>query len=168
MKILVISDIHGLLSFAENMIEKEKPDEVIFCGDGYRDLKRSAPFYKDVRFHYVGGNCDLYAETDEQCITLGGKNIFFTHGHHYNVKMEKEMHYITLRSRAKEMGADIVLFGHTHRRTDTTVDGIRIFNPGSASRPRDGKPPSFGLIDVYPEGFLTSHGDLKSPHYSMF
>ena len=31
MKILVISDIHGLLSFAENMIEKEKPDEGIFC-----------------------------------------------------------------------------------------------------------------------------------------
>lgn len=142
MKILVISDIHGLLSFAENMIEKEKPDEVIFCGDGYRDLKRSAPLYKDVRFHYVGGNCDLYAETDEQCITLGGKNIFFTHGHHYNVKMEKEMHYITLRSRAKEMGADIVLFGHTHEPNLEYMDGMILMNPGAVMGYR------YGVIEI--------------------
>ena len=142
MKILVISDIHGLLSFAESMVEKESPDEVIFLGDGYRDLKQSAPFYKEVRFHYVGGNCDLYAEKEEQIITLGGKNIFFTHGHRYNVKMEKEMHYITLRSHAKALGADVVLFGHTHQLDLEYMDGMILMNPGAVMARR------YGVIEL--------------------
>ncbi len=142
MKILVISDIHGLVSFAEKMIETEKPDEVIFLGDGYRDIKNSASFYKNVRFHYVGGNCDYYCEDAEQFITLGGKNIFFTHGHHYNVKMEKEMHYITLRAHAKALGADIVLFGHTHMPDLEYMDGMILMNPGAVMAYR------YGVIEI--------------------
>lgn len=34
---------------------------------------------------------------------------------------------------------DIVVHGHTHRRRDELVAGIRYFNPGSATEPRDGK-----------------------------
>ena len=142
MKILVISDIHGMVSFAESMIEKETPDEVIFLGDGFRELQKSALLYKDIRFHFVGGNCDVCCDTDEQCISLCGKNIFFTHGHHYNVKMEKEMHFITLRSRAKELGADVVLFGHTHEADLEYMDGMCIMNPGAVMGYR------YGVIEI--------------------
>jgi predicted phosphodiesterase len=30
-----------------------------------------------------------------------------------------------------------VIFGHSHQTEDTTIDGIRILNPGSISYPRD-------------------------------
>ena len=131
MKILVISDIHGLGSFAEQMIELESPDEVIFLGDGYRDIHERMRFYRDIRFHTVGGNCDLYADKPEQLITLGGKNIFFTHGHHYNVKLERELNYITLRAHAAQQGADIVLFGHTHIPDTVYTNGLIMMNPGA-------------------------------------
>ena len=132
MKILVISDIHGLISYAERMIEKEKPDEVIFCGDGWRDINESAKFFKGVRFFLVQGNCDFYGEP-EQFITLGGKNIFITHGHRYNVKMERELAYITLRAHAASLGADLVLFGHTHL-PDTVYRGeMVLLNPGAVA-----------------------------------
>ena len=131
MKILVLSDIHGLVSYAEKMIEREQPDEVIFLGDGLRDIKESSRFFQNVRFHFVQGNCDLFGEETERYITLGGKIIYFTHGHRFNVKMEGELRYITLRTRAAEFGADIVLFGHTHRPDLTYADGRILMNPGA-------------------------------------
>ena len=130
MKILVISDIHGLVSYAERMIEKEKPDEVIFCGDGWREIDESRKFYKKARFHLVGGNCDFCGEP-ELYITLGGKNILITHGHRYNVKMERELAYITLRSHAADLGADLVLFGHTHNPDVVYRNGMIMLNPGA-------------------------------------
>ena len=141
MKILVISDIHGLVSYAERMIEKEKPDEVVFCGDGWREIDESRKFFKHVRFHTVGGNCDFCGEP-ELYITLGGKNIFITHGHRYNVKMERELAYITLRAHASEMGADLVLFGHTHYPDIVYRDGMIIVNPGAVMA---GK---YGVVEI--------------------
>ena len=63
--------------------------------------------------------------------------------------------------------ADLVLFGHLHVRIDETAEGVRIFNPGSAAKPRDGRAPSFGLIDIFESGILTSHGTLPPSPYSM-
>lgn len=153
MKILVISDIHGLISYAERMIEREKPDEVIFLGDGYRDIKETARFYKSARFHFVGGNCDFYSDNEEQFITLGGKNIFFTHGHRYNVKMERQLNYITLRAHAADLGADIVLFGHTHTPDTVYMNGMILMNPGAVMA---GK---YGVLEMHGEEVKT---ELKS------
>ena len=44
---------------------------------------------------------------------------------------------------AKEKGADIALYGHTHVAHDEEVDGIRLFNPGSL-----GYEKSFGVIEI--------------------
>ena len=54
-----------------------------------------------------------------------------------------------------------MLFGHLHVRIDRNVEGIRLFNPGSAAQPRDQFPPGFGLLDVMESGILTSHGNLS-------
>ena len=142
MKILVLSDIHGLVSYAERMIERETPDEVIFLGDGLRDIKESAKFFKGVRFHFVQGNCDFFDAPEERFVLLGGKNIFFSHGHRYNVKMERQLNYITLRTKAADMGADIVLFGHTHQPDIVLMNGMVIMNPGAVMA---GK---YGVIEI--------------------
>lgn len=142
MKILVISDVHGRISLAERMLERENPDEVFFLGDGLREISESAKFFPKIRFHMVAGNCDFMAGKEQCVIKISGKNIFYTHGHRYNVKMEREMNYITLRSAAMDCGADIVLFGHTHQPDLFFMNGMCIMNPGAAAA---GK---YGIIEI--------------------
>ena len=43
---------------------------------------------------------------------------------------------------------DIVCYGHTHIAADETVDGIRLINPGSLWRSRDGRGPSYALLNI--------------------
>lgn len=67
--------------------------------------------------------------------------ILFSHGHTFGVKYSLDRIYY----KAKEIGAKIVLFGHTHCRYYSYEDGVHILNPGSASCPRDGKPKAMPL-----------------------
>ena len=56
---------------------------------------------------------------------------------------------------AKEKGADVVFYGHTHVPELTYEDDITIVNPGSISYPRqDGRHPSYVVIDVDSQGDL--------------
>jgi len=77
----------------------------------------------------VKGNNDYFDKSYplERCFELGGKRIFMCHGHKYNVKSS----LISLVYRAKEQGADIVLYGHTHLPHKEDYDGMLIINPGT-------------------------------------
>jgi len=51
-----------------------------------------------------------------------------------------------LADRAK---ADVLLFGHTHRTFDRTVNRVRLLNPGPVGRPEDGDPrASYAVLTV--------------------
>ena len=54
---------------------------------------------------------------------------------------------LKLRYKALEIGADIVLYGHTHIGKIDFEEGIWYINPGSASVPRDGGR-SFAIINI--------------------
>lgn len=41
----------------------------------------------------------------------------------------------------------VIIYGHTHEAADVTECGVRFLNPGSATRPRFGRP-SLGLLSV--------------------
>ena len=58
-------------------------------------------------------------------LEIQNKKILLTHGHRYRVKYG----YDRLLSRAKEISADIVVFGHTHVPENTYIDNILLFNP---------------------------------------
>ena len=68
----------------------------------------------------------------EQLIELENKKILMTHGHEYGVKSS----LLNLNYRAKELGADIALYGHSHIAAIEKHDGIWFVNPGSVSLPR--------------------------------
>jgi hypothetical protein len=55
------------------------------------------------------------------------------------VKEDLERLYFT----ALESGAELVLFGHTHRALHEREGKVEFFNPGSIGR---GWPPSYGLL----------------------
>lgn len=51
--------------------------------------------------------------------------------------------------KGEELGANIILFGHTHVPLILEEDNIRIMNPGSVSYPRGvDRIKTFGIIDI--------------------
>lgn len=135
MKLGVISDSHGDVYRCEMAIKKmEDVDYLIHLGDYCRDAEKiSKELKRDII--YVKGNCDFSSSADtDRVIEVEGRKFFITHGHKYNVKSD----YLGLYYKAEEIGADAVLFGHTHSAKVFEQNGILFINPGSISRPRNG------------------------------
>jgi hypothetical protein len=53
-----------------------------------------------------------------------------------------------LEDRLRRERAEVVVFGHTHRKADSPAGGRRFLNPGYAGRPRFGEPRSVALFDT--------------------
>ncbi len=154
MRILVLSDSHRRTSALFDAVEAH-PDikHVIFLGDGVNELDDVKLIYSDRNYYSVSGNCDFSsALTTSLIIKLEGKVIYACHGHLHGVKYGLDRAV----SAAKQAGADILLFGHTHVAMTSYSDGLYIMNPGSVSQPRDGGRPSYGIIDIVPQGIMTN------------
>ena len=138
MKILVISDTHHMISQAKVLVEKINPDYVFHLGDMCEDCRNLENAFPRKVIVSVKGNNDFFDRDYplERCFELGGKKIFMCHGHKYNVKTS----LLPITYKGKEVGADIVLFGHTHRAFLDEVDGMTIMNPGSVS--------GYGIIEI--------------------
>ncbi len=134
MKCLVFSDSHGNISNMRRALSLHRDAEIVFfLGDGLSDAEELSLYDSGRMWYFVRGNCDFRAylngtqvsKTEE--ITLFSKKIVITHGDLYGVKYG----YDDILSMAHSRGADIVLFGHTHRICDEYRDGVYLFNPGS-------------------------------------
>ena len=147
MRILVVSDVHGNSRALCRAIENQPTaGTVLFLGDGLRQAEDAADRYPDRTFYMVPGNCDLAASgpfTRQE--TFGGKRFLFTHGHKYDVKYG----LYKLDLAAREAGADIALFGHTHVPYSDYTEGLYLFNPGSLGQ--DGR---YGYVDVTAGGIM--------------
>ena len=119
MKLLILSDTHRSLGFAYDAIEKEHPDAVVHLGDHLTDAEDLSFACQEPDFYYVPGNCD-YAPAVPQSLTLelDGVRIFVT----------------ALAGAAKDAGARLALFGHTHIQHLEERGGITLLNPGTAGR----------------------------------
>lgn len=125
MKIIVVSDSHGAKEKIDFIFNNFEFDCFIHLGDGYKDL---STYINLPNVFAVRGNCDWGVDAkDEIVVTLKNKKIFITHGDNYGVK-----HTIgKLVDKAKELGVDIVMFGHTHNYFYEIIDGITVLNPGA-------------------------------------
>ncbi len=93
----------------------------------------------------VAGNCDEPGLCPlEEVMDVGGKRVLLTHGHLYKVKTGLSK----LEARARSLGVEVCVFGHTHLPALLVKDGLTLFNPGSAIRPWGGYPPSYGLLHI--------------------
>ncbi len=156
MKLIVISDAHGKANRITKAVNKHSDSDYLFyLGDQVADLQKAKNnFETELNIAYVKGNCDFSTQAPvEKIITLGDKKIFLTHGHKYSLKWAKTKLYY----RSQEIGADIILFGHTHRRYAKNELGQLFFNPGSITSPRDNKSASYGIIEI-------KEGEVKYEH----
>lgn len=146
MKILIVSDTHGSHRNLEKVIERtEGIDLLIHLGDteGKEDYIEALA---DCPAYIISGNNDFFSDLPrEKEFVLEGKSIFITHGHPYYVSMGEER----LRKAAKDKGADIVMYGHTHKPSYSVEDGIMVLNPGSIAYPRQsGRKPTYMVMEI--------------------
>ncbi|MGN1165828.1 MAG: metallophosphoesterase family protein [Lachnospiraceae bacterium] len=146
MKILVVSDTHKSHRNLEKVIEKtENIDMLIHLGDveGGEDYIEALV---DCPVHIVSGNNDFFSDLPrEEEFDILGKHIFITHGHYYYVSMNEER----LKEEAKNRGASIVMYGHTHRPSCVREEGLLILNPGSIAYPRQiGRKPTYIIVQI--------------------
>ena len=139
MKILVFSDSHRSRGGMLDAIDAHRPDQVIHLGDLQSDAEELTYVYPKLPICMVPGNCDGWTmDPLKKQITLAGKRILLSHGHLWGVKKGYEVAVADARA----VGADILLFGHTHRALCQQLeDGLWMMNPG-ASRT------SYGLIRI--------------------
>lgn len=143
MKVLVISDTHGLTKELLDVKERHK-DEVEFMlhlGDS------ELPFQSEEMrgFSAVRGNCDIDSEyPNEMVILINGVKVYLTHGHLYNVKMS----LMNLTYRAQEVGAQIVCFGHSHIAGAEMIENALFINPGSYHIPVKRREKTYIILEI--------------------
>lgn len=152
MQILIFSDSHGdRRRLREALLRHPAATAVCHLGDGARDMAEVAQEFPDRAFFGVCGNCDMCADLPfSRLEEFGGKKVFLTHGHLFHVKSG----IYTYQLAARERGADVALFGHTHQPFEEYADGVYLFNPGSL---RDG---NYGLLEISGAGILLQHLQL--------
>lgn len=143
MKILIISDSHGLEEQLFEVMDRHQQDVdlILHCGDSELPHNLFSP-YKD-KLLIVRGNCDLDENYQEELIFSKNEvNVFLTHGHLYNVKST----LLNLTYRAKETDSNLVCFGHSHIAGCAYEDGILYINPGSLRLPRRIEERSYAIV----------------------
>lgn len=148
MKILVFSDSHGRsYTMREALMMHPDASAVIHLGDGERDLASLGDLLEGKKLVQVRGNCDFCSPLpDAEIFTAYGTDIYCTHGYVENVKASTD----GLIAKARNIGARIALYGHTHQSVTKYIDGLYVMNPGSA---RVGE---YGIIDIAPSGIMCS------------
>lgn len=153
MKILVLSDTHGYMENARDVLEKigDRMEAVFHLGDHDEDAEQLQMEFPYLNFYYVKGNNDYSAQTPSKLmVTLQGKRFLLTHGH----KQRVYWGYDQISYWGEEQGADAVIFGHTHAPVNEEMGALLLFNPGSISLPRDSSIPTFGILHLSEEGVL--------------
>lgn len=151
MKLLVFSDSHGRKELLDRMLYNE-PDckEVIFLGDGIKDVESVQEFYPDKKFTCVKGNNDWYCnKSGETYKYFDGVTLFACHGDIYSVRTTLSYIY----KKASDVKASLALYGHTHvaKITKDPSTNVTAVNPGALC---DGK---YCIIEINKGEFTVEH-----------
>ncbi|MDF9824125.1 putative phosphoesterase [Breznakia sp. PF5-3] len=139
MKIVVVSDSHSMVKPLKMILDKHADaDYFLHCGD------ICLPPEEYPRYITVCGNNDYYDYPMEMILNLGKHRLIMFHSHMISYfKREEKM----IR-KAKNEGCDIVCYGHTHVAYYEIKNGVHILNPGSVYHSRDGRAPSYAIMNI--------------------
>jgi putative phosphoesterase len=150
LRILVVSDTHrDRAALRQAVLSQPKAEAVIHLGDGAEEAEEMKRDFPEKMFLLVRGNCDWGSTLPtEGLAAFAGKNIFYTHGYTYRVKLG----LYDAVSAARRKKADVLLFGHTHSALTEYRDGLYVMNPGSLNGSRG----TYGTLDITPAGIVTN------------
>lgn len=161
MKILFISDIHGIstnLDYIRKLDKSNNFNKIVILGDIFyggpsfyetntQDICGVKEFINDYKDKIIAvkGNCDSDVDmkandiilTDLSLINVDGENLYITHGNKYNnIKNE----------RFKDKNG-ILLFGHKHIPFIEKENNMIYVCVGSISLPRNNSKPSYAIYE---------------------
>lgn len=162
MKILFISDIHGIktnLGYIRGLDEKEKFDKIVVLGDLYyyprldnnSKNKYDGLYVKDFLTSYqdrlicLRGNCDSDVDVkssdfpicdDLVLIRTDEIDIYCTHGNEYSYDKSNKFNY-----------SGVLVYGHEHYPYIRKKDNIVFINTGSISLPKNNSKPSYLIYE---------------------
>lgn len=145
MLIGVMSDSHGNMANIEKAVyDNPNVDVWIHAGDSIDDTYH----LEDIslkKVYAVKGNNDIFTKGKYELIfDINDYKILLAHGHQYNVEFSIE----DIKNKGISEQVDMAIFGHTHVGFLKNEDNIIFLNPGSISRPRDGKKPSYVIMEM--------------------
>lgn len=146
MRILIVSDTHRKNDNFFRAVEEAAPiDMVIHCGDA-EGSEYTISEGAGCPVQIVLGNNDFFSNLPrELMLEIAGYKVWVTHGHNYYVSMNHEI----IMEEARSRGADIVMYGHTHKPAVEIKEDLIAVNPGSLSYPRqDGRRPSYLVMEA--------------------
>ena len=155
MKVLIVSDTHGREQNLAEALEQTGPiDQLIHLGDVEGGAEHIRELAGDAPAAIIAGNNDFFCDLpNERICTIGGHRIFMTHGHGYFVHSGT----LYLKREARKKGADIVMFGHTHKPYMEEDNELLVLNPGSLSLPRqEGHRPTYIVMEIADDGQISS------------
>ncbi|NLA32608.1 MAG: phosphodiesterase [Mollicutes bacterium] len=155
MKVLFISDIHGLVDNFKKIIPLiEECDKLIVLGDSfsrrtYEDLGEYNPRYIIDYFNQLGdklihikGNCDYVVDE---------RDLNFPLHHYYELKLDN--YTLKLIHDPNDImnlyNGDALIFGHTHIPEISQINDNLYLNPGSLTIPKNG----ISSYMIYENGF---------------
>ena len=151
MKALIISDTHGVLR--SEVIEQIKNSDAVIHG-GDVDTKAILDEIKSlmnpgVQLFAVCGNNDrtLPELPDNIVFELCGTRIFLVHNK---------------RDIPKNTDTDIIIFGHSHKYYEETVNGQLWLNPGSCGKRRFNLPLTMAVLNIDEIGYSVEKIDIES------
>ena len=123
MKVVVFSDAHGNKQAIKRIIEfNPDADYVISLGDS--ECRHS--FLLNLDIIAIKGNYPRDGGVSyESILEIEGKRLFLTHGHKFGVVNDLEK----LLAKGKRIGADVLLYGHTHIPRFDIFEEIILFTP---------------------------------------
>lgn len=177
MKILFISDIHGItdnLRIIENKISEEKIDKLVCLGDlyytgpnykGINKINSNGVFdflkkYSDILICMMG-NCDSNVDIKASdfpinsgisLINTDGVDIYITHGNEYNFEKNRKFNH-----------KGVLVYGHEHFPYIKKNKNMIYINVGSISLPKKGNP-SFA---IYENKIITIYDIYNNKLYSI-
>lgn len=130
----LISDTHGLLR-QEVVNNLNDCNLIIHAGDiGKFEVIENLKKISDVEF--IKGNCDKDIAKEDKIIDIYNKRIYLIHDiSKINIDLEKE-------------NIDIVVYGHSHKSSIHTDNGILYINPGSVGPRRFNLPVSMATLNI--------------------
>lgn len=139
MKVLIVSDNHGEQGICYEAYSKNGGEINIHLGDSEFNYDDSEMGH----FYRVKGNVDTDNRYPAEEFDRN-TGIFFTHGHLYNIKGDRE----ELAKRASEYDAKYALYGHSHIAMAEEAGGVYCINPGSISLPKGEWQASYAVLDT--------------------
>ncbi|OKY77567.1 MAG: Serine/threonine protein phosphatase PP2A family [Candidatus Methanohalarchaeum thermophilum] len=168
--IFCAGDVVGYNPFPNKVVRKLKEREVS-CVLGNHDnalLSNDTSWFNPVAAEAINWTLSNLGEKEKEYIKelpnfrkvdLDGFKIYVTHGSPHSIReyVMPSTPHLKLKGMIDEVGADLLVLGHTHIPMDKEFENGRIVNPGSVGQPRDGDHrASFATFDTK-ENELSMH-----------